>query len=298
MFPGKIATIINNSNMDYSNRNTLITGGSSGIGLAVARLLASRGANVWIMARRPEKLEVALAELEGLRRDPGQILETFAIDVSDPIRVEQAIASIVEKAAAPELVVHSAGDVQPGYVHQLSDTDYRVLIGSHYLGGVYVSKAVLPYMLANKSGHFVFLSSVLGRIGVLGYSAYGPAKAAMVLFADALRMEVKPHGIHVTVVYPSDTDTPQLAYDNAHIPDEIKYLKGIFNSHIISPDTVAHAILDGVERKREVIIPDLDGRLMDLILKLAGRGATTIVEYLIAHGYRRNYRFKNEPKND
>jgi 3-dehydrosphinganine reductase len=280
--------------MNYSGWNTVITGGSSGIGLALARLLTQEGANVCILARDPGKLNRALEELENQRQNQTQKLAASSVDAADADRVEGLIRDLVESNGAPDLVVNCAGDVEVGYAYQLTPADYQRNMNNNYLSSVNVTRAVLPSMSAKESGHIVYISSVLGRVGAIGYSAYGPSKAALDLFAAAIRMEVKPCGIQIAIVYPSDTDTPQYAYESAHLPAEIKYLKTIFASHLNTPEEVARAILQGVAQKRKIIIPDTDGKIMDFLVRILGRGAANVLEFLLNIGYRRKIGSKGE----
>jgi 3-dehydrosphinganine reductase len=233
--------------------------------------------------------------METVRQKDRQKLLSRSVDISDFRAVEATVGELADHFGLPNLLIHSAGDLEVGYYHQLTPRDYQSNIASNYLGGVYVTKAVLPYMVKQNSGHLVYLSSVLGRIGVLGYSAYGPAKAAMDVFADAIRMEVKPLGIQVSIIYPSDTDTPQLAYETEHLPEEIKYLKTIFTSQVNSPQVSAQAILKGIEKKREIIIPDMDGHIMDWLLRILGRRARNLLEILIALKFKQNS--EHQPEN-
>jgi 3-dehydrosphinganine reductase len=273
--------------MNYSGRNTIITGGSSGIGLALARLLTQQGANVCILARDTGKLNSALEALENQRQNPAQKLAAFPVDAVDADRVEGIIRDLVESDGAPDLVINSAGDVEVGYAYQLTPADYQRNMNNNYLSSVNVTHAVLPSMSAKGSGYLVYISSVLGRVGAIGYSAYGPSKAALDIFAEAIRMEVKPCGIHIATVYPSDTDTPQYAYESAHLPGEIKYLKTIFESRLNTPEEVAGAILRGVTQNRKIIFPDRDGKIMDFLVRILGRGAANVLEFLLNIGYRR-----------
>lgn len=272
-------------------RHSLITGGSSGIGLALACSLTQQGCHVALLARNPQRLEQAVATLESLRQDSSQRLLALSVDVSQRTQVEEAIQSLLEQGFTPELVISAAGEVEPGYASQLTPDDHRCQVEINYLGSVYVTQAVLPHLRAQQKGHLVFLSSILGLIGVVGYSAYSPSKAALGAYANALRMELKGDDIGVSIAYPSDTDTPQLAYETTRLPGEIIYLKKIFTSHINSPDQVAQAILDGVRRNKGVILTDFDGRLMYLILRLLGvSGSTALLEALLSRYYRNNHK--------
>ncbi|MRR10567.1 SDR family NAD(P)-dependent oxidoreductase, partial [bacterium] len=170
--------------IEYEGRTALVTGGSSGIGLALAKLLAERGAQVWLLARRKDLLETARGEI-------GHGCRGLAVDVSDWKAVQKAVGQVEKEAGTPDLVFNSAGVTRPGYVQDLDVDVFRQMIEINYLGTVHVVKAVLPGMLKRGSGWIVNISSAAGFLGVFGYTAYGASKYAVRGFSDALRAEMK-----------------------------------------------------------------------------------------------------------
>jgi len=137
------------------------------------------------------------------------------------------------------------------------------LMAVNYFGTVYITKAVLAGMLTRGSGHIINISSMAGYLGVFGYSAYGATKFAVAGFSEALRAELKPQGIRVSVVFPPDTDTPQLAYEEPFKPAETKAISG--NAKALSADLVARSILKQAERGHYMIFPGIDSRLFYLL---------------------------------
>ena len=279
--------------MDFEGKVALITGGSSGIGLATARLLAENGAHTWLLARREDLLREAQAEVETCHRAPGQICRTIYADVSQVEQVNQAVARVIEKSGVPDLVINSAGVVQPGYFQDLDLEDFHWMMDVNYFGSVHVTRAVLPAMLPRRSGHIVFISSMAGLIGVLGYTAYSASKFALRGFSDALRSELKPEGIGVSIVFPSDTDTPQLAYDNQHKPPEWKATSA--NPKAMRPEAVAQAILKGVSRKRYMIIPGAESKSYYWLSSFLGTQWYHVVDLLIAQARRKLDRQTRQP---
>ena len=259
----------------------LITGGSSGIGLALARLLAKAGAHVWLMARRKQELESALAQLDG----PTGQHHMLVGDVSDWAQVEQAVAQVERESGAPDLVINSAGVTHPGYVQDLPIEIFRQLMEINYMGTVHVVKAVLPGLMARRSGYIVNISSVAGFLGVFGYTAYGASKFAVRGFSDALRAELKPLGIGISIAFPPDTDTPQLAYENEFKPAETQALAG--NAGALSAAQVAEAILRGIRRGQYVILPGLENKVMYRLSGLLGNAVYPIMDYLITGAHTR-----------
>ncbi len=266
--------------MPYKNKIALITGGSSGIGLATTRLLAAQGAHVGILSRSMEKLSAALPTIQAAKVDEQQKFGCYTADVMDAGQVAKAIEQITQEIGAPDMVINSAGMAHPGYVQELGLDIYRWMMDVNYFGTVYVTKAVLPAMLARRSGYIVNISSMAGFLGVFGYTAYGAAKYAVRGFSDALRAELKPLGIGVSVVFPPDTDTPELLYENQYKPMETKALSG--NAKLMKAETVAQAILNGVEHRRYVILPGFDANLMYRLSNLLGNAVYPLMDTLIA----------------
>lgn len=267
----------------FANKLALITGGSSGIGLALAKGLAAQGARVWLTGRRKDALTAAGLEVE---RAAGRTPRLFPADVSDASQVEALLAEIARRDGVPDLVINSAGVTHPGYVQDIPLEIFRQMMEINYFGTVNVVKAVLPGMLARRSGQIVNISSGAGFLGVFGYSAYGASKYAVRGFSDVLRAEMKPHGIRVSIVFPPDTDTPQLAYETPFKPPETKAISG--NAKVQSAEAVAAAILKGVARGRYVILPGFDIWLFYHLNNLLGNAVYPLMDWMVADARRKN----------
>jgi 3-dehydrosphinganine reductase len=262
----------------------LITGGSSGIGLATARLFAAQGADVWLLARRKQLLESALNEVQSLRSSRQQRFGFLSVDVSDKVQVDRALGEFVNEIGLPDIIINSAGVTQPGYSQQLGLDVFRQMMEVNYFGTVHITLGVLSGMLKRGSGYIVNISSVAGLLGVFGYTAYCASKFALRGFSDALRAEVKPHGVHLSIVYPPDTDTPQLAYEQPFRPPETKYLTNMGKTH--SSEYVAKAILDGMRRRQYVILPGFETKLWYWLASLSGTLTYPVMDWLIARAQR------------
>ncbi len=244
----------------WNNKTVFVTGGSSGIGLALGRLLAAQGAHVWLIARRREGLEAALEQVKAAAIRPEQRFGMVSADLSVPEQAFSAVEQVEGQASVPDVVINSAGAAHPGYLQDLSLEIFRQMMAVNYFGTLYVTKAVLPGMMARRSGHIINISSAAGFIGVFGYSAYGASKFAVTGFSEILRAEMKRYGIRVSVVFPPDTETPQLDYENQFKPPETKAISG--TAKAMKPEQVAQSILRQAAKGRFLIFPALDVQLI------------------------------------
>lgn len=261
----------------WEDKVALVTGGSSGIGLAAAKLLAGAGAHVWLMARRQDALAAAQQEI-------GPACRTVVADVSDWQQVQNAVEQVVHAGRVPDLLINSAGVTHPGYVQELDVDIFRQMMEINYMGTVHVTKAVLPGMLARGSGHIVNISSVAGFGGVFGYSAYGASKYAVRGFSDVLRAELKPLGLRVSVAFPADTDTPQHAYELRFQPPETKVMNA--KAAMMSADAVAAVILRGVQQNKYLILPG-DAKFFYHLNNLLGNAAYLLMDWWVRDARRK-----------
>lgn len=236
--------------------HVIITGGSSGIGLSTARLLAARGARVSLVARRRDLLEAAA---EGLR-STGAMVAVRAADVADQRAVASALAELEEEQGPCDILITSAGVARPGHFLELPDDVFRQAMEVNYFGTLHAIRAVVPGMVKRRCGSVVAVSSAAGLIGVFGYTAYASSKFAVGGLMEALRAELRPHGVHTSIVYPPDVDTPLLAEEDQWKPDETRAISGSIKP--LQADTVAAAIVAGIERRKFVICPDLATRAL------------------------------------
>jgi 3-dehydrosphinganine reductase len=252
------------ANTQYWNgKVVLVTGGSSGIGLAAAKQMAAGGAHVWLTARHQDRLELALKEVQAACSTASQRCGILAADVSDCQQAAHVVETVTQSAGAPDVLFNSAGITQPGYVQDLHTSIFEQLMQVNYFGTVYPTAAVLPAMLKRGSGHIINISSMAGYMGVFGYTAYGASKYAVAGYSEALRAEMKPHGIRVSVAFPPDTDTPQLAYEAPYKPAETKAISG--NAKALSSEKVAASILQQAGKGRFLIFPGTDSRLFYIL---------------------------------
>lgn len=257
-----------NKSKTFTNKIALVTGGSSGIGLEIARQLSQEGAHVWLVARRTERLEAALEMVTASKKSSGQRFGVVSADVADPEQAKSAVQQVINEIGLPDLVINSAGVAQPGYFQEQELDLFHWMMNVNFFGTVYVDKAVIPAMIQRGSGHLVNISSAIAFLAAFGYSAYAASKFALKGFSDILRSEMKPHGIRVSIVFPSDVDTPQLAYETSYQPLETQALAP-FRS-VMSPSAVARATLRGIARGQYFIFPGFDSKLLYELTRILG----------------------------
>ena len=239
--------------MKYLDRHAIVTGGSSGIGKAVAKLLVRQGAHLSLIARDRQKLVTARRELILEAPQTTQKISILTADVADRSSISTAIETAIAQLGTPELLITSAGMAHPGYFEQIPLEVFEQTMAINYFGTLYSIKAVLPAMKRRQKGRIVLISSGAGLIGIYGYSAYSPSKFALKGLAESLRGELKPLGIGVTIIYPPDTDTPQLAAENQIKPIETQKITATAKTW--SPEAVAEQIVRGIEGNKFAIAP-------------------------------------------
>jgi 3-dehydrosphinganine reductase len=245
----------------------VITGGSSGIGLATARLLASSGANIAVAARRTEVLEEAVEVIRAAQPNPERFVEAHSLDVADRRAVADYARVFTQAHGAPDIVINSAGMTYPGYFEEIPFEIFEEIMQIDYFGVLHVCRSFVPVMKA-QGGHIVNVASAAGLYGVFGYTAYSAAKFAVVGFSQVLRSELKPYGIRVSVLCPVDTDTPQLEMENRLKPKETHAISS-GTAAVMRPEAVAKTLIDALFTDRFVIVPGTQAKIAYLANRLA-----------------------------
>jgi NAD(P)-dependent dehydrogenase (short-subunit alcohol dehydrogenase family) len=201
--------------MSFQDKIVLITGGSRGLGLILARNFLKEGARVAICGRDEETLDRARAELEKVG---GEVL-TLTCDVRDMVQVEAMVAEVQETWGPVDVLVNNAGVIQTGPLEAMTLEDFQEAVDTHLWGPLYTTLAVLPSMKRRGEGRIVNISSIGGRVSVPHLVPYSASKFALVGLSDGMRAELAQDGIKVTTVCPSlmRTGSPQNAsFKGAH----------------------------------------------------------------------------------
>lgn len=243
----------------------IVTGGSSGIGLAAAGLLAARGAHVALLARDPERLEAGREAVRTHVKDASQRIIAVPCDVSDRERTAAAVREVEEALGPVDVLLNCAGYCTPGRFLELSEDEIERQISVNLLGTINPTRAVVPGMIERGRGYVANVASMGGYIGIYGYSGYSPAKFGVMGFSEVLRSEMRPHGVGVSVMCPPNVDTPGYARELALEPEETAKING--NVKAASPVAMAHALLRAIERDRYYVLP---GFLNKLVFRLKG----------------------------
>lgn len=183
---------------DFRGKAVLITGGSRGLGLVLARELAREGARLSICARDPRELERARLDL---KRRGAEVL-AFPCDVTERVQVEEWVRISEERFGSVDVLVNNAGVIQVGPVEVMTLADYEEALKVHFWAPLYTTLAVLPSMRKKGGGRIVNISSIGGKIGVPHLVPYSASKFALVGLSEGLRAELSKDRIVVTTVCP------------------------------------------------------------------------------------------------
>jgi NAD(P)-dependent dehydrogenase (short-subunit alcohol dehydrogenase family) len=185
----------------FKDKSVWITGGSSGIGEALALQLAAQGAKITLSARREDALNRVRDLCISQGSDAGDIL-VLPLDVTDHESMPAAVASVINTFGRIDMLINNAGISQRSLCVDTDMSVYRQILEVDVLGQIALTKSVLPLMLEQGSGHIAITSSVAGKIGAPQRTGYCAAKHAVMGFFDALRAEVSRHGMQVTTITP------------------------------------------------------------------------------------------------
>ena len=222
----------------------MLTGGSSGIGLALAEIMIKDHYSVVIIARDEEKLEVAKRSLLSIAPEGSSVM-AIAADVTDEAQVIRAINKTLDTFGRIDWLVCSAGASYPGYFEDQTDTVFRKTFEVNFFGIVNTVRHVLPGMKHRRQGNIVLISSGAAIFGIFGSASYSSSKFALSGFAEVLRSECKPFGIVVSLALPPDTDTPMYQRNKDLKPPETQVLMASAGTH--SAQKVARSIYRGAQ---------------------------------------------------
>ncbi|WP_455836206.1 SDR family NAD(P)-dependent oxidoreductase [Pseudarthrobacter siccitolerans] len=251
--------------MAYELEGTVafITGASSGIGAATARRLAREGAQVALVARRGERLEQVVQIIRG----EGGTAQAITADITSRAGAESAVEQAVGTYGRLDIVVNNAGAMLIGPFADAPEGEWERMIDVNVLGLLYVSKAALPHLIKaaaeepRRTSDLVNISSSAGRVARAGAAVYHSTKFGVNGFSEALRQEMQPHRVRVSVIEPGNVDTELASHTREELRPEVQ--SQISSIERLQPEDVADAIAYVVTRKRRVAVNEVFVRAAD-----------------------------------
>jgi NADP-dependent 3-hydroxy acid dehydrogenase YdfG len=229
----------------------VITGASSGLGEATARLLSAQGATVVLGARRVDRIEAVAHELA---RSGGKAL-AVPTDVTDYEQVKRLVDAAVETYGRIDVIINNAGLMPLSPLERLKIDDWNRTIDVNIKGVLYGIAAALPYMKEQKSGHIINVSSVAGHKVRPGSSVYAATKHAVRALSEGLRQEVKPYNIRTTVISPGAVATELI--DSITEPDIAENARKFVSEMAVPAETFARAVAYAMSQPDDVDINEI-----------------------------------------
>ena len=255
------------TDVDYfAGKRVLLVGASRGIGRALAFRLASRGATICVAARHAVDLRSTVAELE---RSSGRPHAQVEFDARDAAGVAAARDRVRSAIGDLDVLVCAAGAARSATFLDAPASDFTEMLEINYLAHVNVVRTFAPDLVARGRGDICLVSSLAALLPIYGYSAYAASKAAIAAFGEALRQEMRLHGVRVVVHHPPTTDTPGLEAENRTKPAAVWNLEiGSGWSRIHDAGAVAASVAKAIESGRPQAITGFDSWFLTGVRRL------------------------------
>jgi uncharacterized oxidoreductase len=221
--------------MHLKGKKVLITGGSSGIGFAIAEAALAKGADVVITGRRQDVVMEAAKQL----RQGGRRVESVAADVSTASGRKATLKLSLEKLGGLDVLVNNAGGVRAGRLEDTTEAEIRTMIEVDLVAPILLTRAALPALRASGDGLVVNVTSGIALVAAPFYATYAGVKGGLSKFGESLRRELNGEGIRVMTVYPGATDTPMMRSSRAG--PELGFTRE-------PASAVAAAVIEGIEQ--------------------------------------------------
>lgn len=247
--------------MHFQDRRILITGGSAGIGLAMAEAFAGRGARLALLARDGNTLRRAAEQVAGRGHAP----LTFSADICDADALGASVAEAVAGLGGLDGLVVNAGYCHPGRFLETSLEDLQRQVNTNLIGAINTLHVTLPHL--GQGGFAAITSSPAGLLPIYGFAAYNATKAGLIALGGSLRLELAAKGISLHLLLPPDTDTPGYAKEVALYPPETKAI--LSGGTLLPPGKVAETFVNGIAKGRDLIVSGGEARLALLLQRFA-----------------------------
>ncbi|MEI6895183.1 MAG: SDR family oxidoreductase [Colwellia sp.] len=266
--------------MTIKDQRIIITGGSSGIGLALAEHFVKHGAHVALMARNQQRLDEAKATCLALCCNAAQKVATFSVDLSDHNALLSTTTRVLKEFGSPDILITSAGQVVSNRFLATEPSVFDQIIDINLKGTRDFIRALLPSMINRKSGQVVLIASMAGLVPTYGYSAYNASKFALVGFSGALRQEMREHNIRVSTVCPPEVATPMVELEAETILPQTRLLKDMCGT--LSTEQVIKETIQGMQKNQRLIIPGFLARMTYRLYRWFPGIFTVVVDWILA----------------
>ena len=268
----------------FRGRTAVLTGAASGIGEQIAHALARRGTTLVLLDRDAERVRAVASEVRFL--NPEVEVGTIVVDLSDAPALDLVAEGVRATHPRVDLLVNNAGVAIAGLFEQMSLDEFEALVDINLRAPVRLTHHLLPALVAAANAHVVNMSSVFGIIAPPGQTAYSTSKFGLRGFSEALRSELRPHGIGVTTVHPGGIRTPIARNAPAASgvnEEDIASGRAAFDRALrIPPERAAELILRAVERRKARLLIGASARLPDLASRLAPVGHSLAFRPMLA----------------
>lgn len=272
----------------FRGRTVVITGGSRGLGLAMARYLAEEGARLWLIARSPQVLHDAAEEL---RAHGATFVETIAADIRREEEIDRAVERILRGGDVVDVLINNAGVIEVGPFEHAQLQDFQDSLDTHFWAPLHFIRKLLPHMRREGEGRIVNISSIGGRVAVPHLSAYAAGKFALTGLSETLHAELRKAGIFVTTVTPGLMRTG--SYVNVRLrgqhEDEFRWFAAMIATPLTSMQArrAAKQIIEATREGRAAIAPGWQARVAQVVTAAAPNltaGLEAVVDRAILPG--------------
>ena len=223
--------------IDLKGKVAVVTGGSSGIGLSISKVLLNAGARVIIIDIDDKRFETVKDEIKKISDD----FDFYISNVKNSEKISDTVNAVISKESKIDILVNNAGIVKDGLLIRMSDEDWLDVIDVNLNGMFYITKNVLKHMVKAKSGRIISIASVIGEIGNTGQANYAASKAGIIAFTKSIAKEYAARGILANAIAPGFIRTVMTDKLPEDVKDAIK--KSIPLNKIAEPEEIANAVL-------------------------------------------------------
>lgn len=250
----------------YKDKTVYITGGSSGLGFKAASILAGMGARVVIFARNSKRLDQAVSQLNEMASGNGRV-KGYVLDVSDHKKTESVMKEAVKEIGSPDILIANAGIGSSRYLDDMPFEEFDQVMKVNLYGVRNAIAALLPE-LKGRRGRIAVVASTAGILPLIGYTAYGTSKFAVIGFVECLRGELKKQGVNMTLFCPPEMDTPLVDEEAKTISAPARMLKSMGGNQKL--DRAARILLKAIQGKKFRVIPGWYTRFAVLLHEITG----------------------------